>query len=149
MSRLLTRARRGYGAHPAHLLVLLAGFVVAGLAFTVLLGVRTRDVGQWFVGSAVLHDALLVPAYIGLDAVLVALWRRHPGRVPWLNPVRMPAAFCGMLLLIWSPEILRRATFFAHQTGRSTDPYLGRWLFVTAVAFAGSALAYLIRRMAR
>src|SRR6201999_1567518 len=110
--------RRRYGAHPAHLVVLLAGFVVAGLALTVLLGERPREVGQWLVGSAVLHDAVLVPAYIGVDAALVALSRRRPGRVPWLNHIRMPAALSGMLLLIWSPEILRRATFFRHQTGR-------------------------------
>jgi len=149
MSRVLTETRRRYGAHPAHLLVLLAGFAIAGLALKVLLGFRTRDVGQWFVGSAVLHDTVLVPAYIGVDAALVAVWRRHPGRVPWLNHVRIPAAFSGMLLLIWSPEILRKATFFQHQTGRSTDPYLAHWLFVSAVVFGVSALAYLIRRWTR
>jgi hypothetical protein len=149
MSRMVRETRRRYGAHPAHLAVLLAGFAVASLALKVLLGFRTRDVGQWFVGSAVLHDAALVPTYIGLDATLVALWRRHPGRVPWLNHVRIPAAFSGMLLLIWAPEIARKATFFHHQTGRSTDAYLAHWLFVTAVVFGASALAYLIRRLAR
>jgi hypothetical protein len=141
--------RRRYGAHPAHLLVLLAGFAVAGLALHVLLGERPRDVGQWLVGSAVLHDAVLVPAYIGLDAALVALSRRRPGRVFWLNHVRMPAALSGMLLLIWSPEILRKATFFRHQTGRDTDVYLWHWLFVTAVLFGSSAAVYLFRRTVR
>jgi hypothetical protein len=146
---IVEQVRRRYGAHPAHLVVLLAGFAIAGLALRMLLGERSRDVGQWLVGSAVLHDAVLVPAYIGLDAALVALWRRRPGRVPWLNHVRLPAAFSGLLLLVWSPEILRRATSFSHQSGRSTDPYLAHWLFVTAAVFGISALAYVVRRMAR
>jgi len=145
VARDLAPVRRRYGAHPAHLLLLLAGFVVAALALKVLLGERPRDVGQWLVGSAVVHDAVLVPAYIGADAVLVALWRRRPGRVAWLNHVRVPAALSGMLLLIWSPEILRRATSFQRQTGRTTDAYLAHWLFVTAVLFGGSALLYLGR----
>jgi hypothetical protein len=145
MHRTVELTRRRYGAHPAHLVAVLVGFVVAALALHVLLGERRRDVGGWLVGSAVAHDALLVPAYIGLDALLVALWRRRPGRVPWLNHVRMPAAFSGLLLVIWSPEILRKAQSFQHQTGRSTDPYLAHWLFVTAVLFGGSALLYLAR----
>jgi hypothetical protein len=147
--RVLRQARRGYGAHPAHLVLQLAGFAVAAAALHVLLGDRGREVTTWLVGSAVAHDALLVPAYIGADAALVALWRRRPGRVPWLNHVRMPAAFSGLLLLVWSPEILRKATSFQHQTGRSTQPYLGHWLFVTALVFVGSGIGYAIRRTAR
>jgi hypothetical protein len=138
-------ARRRYGAHPAHLVVLLAGFVVAALALHVLLGERRWDVGQWFLGSAVLHDAVLVPAYIGADAALVAWWRRRPGRVPWLNHVRIPAAFSGLVLLVYSPEILRKADAFQYRTGRTTDPYRAHWLFVTALVFGGSALLYAVR----
>ena len=141
----MQQVRRRYGAHPLHLVLLLAGFAIAALALKVLLAERPREVGQWLVGSAVLHDALLVPAYIALDAALVALWRRRPGRVAWLNFVRVPAAGSGLLFLIWSPEILRKATSFQHQTGRSTDPYLSHWLFLTALLFAVSALAYVAR----
>lgn len=149
MARAVEQLRRRYGAHPAHLAVLLAGFVVAALALHVLLGERRLDVAQWLVGSAVLHDAVLVPAYIGLDATLVAVWRRRPGPVPWLNFVRVPAAISALLFAVWSPLILRKAQSFHYATGRNTDAYRPHWLFVSAVLFAVSAVCYLTRRLTR
>jgi hypothetical protein len=146
MSRDLTAAaRRQYGAHPAHALLLLASFVPAALALTQLLDERRIDVAKWLVGSAVLHDALLLPAYVLVDAAAVALWRRHPGPVAWLNFVRVPGAVSGMLFLVYSPEILGKAESFQQKTGRSTDPYLAHWLLVTAILAAGSAVWYLAR----
>jgi hypothetical protein len=142
---LTTRARRLYGEHPAHALVLLVSFVPALLALGQLLDERRVDVAKWLIGSAVLHDALLLPAYVLVDAAAVALWRRRPGRVAWLNFVRIPLAVSGMLLLVYSPEILGKAASFQDKTGRSTDPYLGHWLGVTAVLAAGSAVWYLTR----
>lgn len=137
--------RRRYGAHPAHALVLALSFVPAGLALGQLLSERPREVATWLAGGAALHDGLLLPAYVALDAGAVALWRRRPGRVAWLNFLRVPAAVSGMLLLIFSPMILGKAASFEQRTGRSTDAYAGRWLLVTAVLFAGSGLAYLAR----
>ena len=138
-------ARRLYGEHPAHALVLLLSLVPAALALSQLLDERRIDVAKWLVGSAVLHDAVLLPAYVVLDGAAVALWRRHPGPVAWLNFVRIPAAVSGMLLLVYSPEILGKAESFEAKTGRSTDAYLGHWLGVTAILAAGSAVWYLAR----
>jgi hypothetical protein len=138
-------ARRLYGEHPAHALVLLLSFVPAAFALSQLLDERRLDVGKWLIGSAVLHDAVLLPLYVLVDAGAVALWRRHPGPVAWLNFVRIPAAVSGMLLLIYSPEILGKAESFEQKTGRSTDAYLGHWLLVTALLAAGSAVWYLAR----
>jgi hypothetical protein len=142
-------ARRRYGAHPAHLAVLSAGFLLAALALHALLAERGWAVGQWLVGSAVLHDAVLVPAYIGLDATLVAVWRARPGRTPWLNHVRYPAAISAVLFGVYAPLILRKARSFRYATGRDPDAYLSHWLFVTAVLFGLSALCYLARCLAR
>jgi pimeloyl-ACP methyl ester carboxylesterase len=149
VARIEQEVRRRYGAHPAHLVALSVGFVIAALALHVLLGERRLDVGKWLVGSAVLHDAVLVPAYIAADATLVAVWRRRPGRVPWLNYVRFPAAISAVGFLVYSPLILRKAESFQYATGRNTHAYLSHWLFVTALLFAVSGVGYLTRWMTR
>jgi hypothetical protein len=127
-----------------HLLALLASFVVAGYAGVRLLAGNPVGVGTWFVGSAVAHDAVLFPLYAGLDAALVTLLRRHPtlatvAGVPWLNHLRVPAVISGLLLLVWSPLILRMPSAYSEASGLSAQPFLPRWLAVTAVLFAISA----------
>ena len=137
--------RRLYGEHPGHAAVLLLTLIPAALALSQLFDERRVDVGTWLLGAAVLHDGLLLPVYVLLDAAAVTLWRRRPGRVAWLNFVRVPLAVSGMLLLMFSPVILGKATSFEQKTGRPTGPYLGHWLLVTAILAAGSAAWYLAR----
>lgn len=138
--------RRLYGAHPAHLAVLLVGLLLALAAGSELFAERPREVGVWFGGAAVLHDAVLLPAYVALDALLVALWRRRPGHVPWLNFVRIPLAVSGLLLMVYAPEILRLSDgTFESKTGRSDSAYLGHWAAVVGVITAVSACWYLTR----
>ena len=137
--------RRLYGEHPAHLVVLVLSFVPVTLALGQLLDERPVAVAKWFAGGAVLHDGLLLPLYVLLDASILTLWRRRPGRVAWLNFVRIPLAVSGMLLLMFSPLILRQAESFEYKTGRSYDDFVGRWLLVTAILAAVSALWYLAR----
>ncbi|MGH3889013.1 MAG: hypothetical protein ACRDSZ_21075, partial [Pseudonocardiaceae bacterium] len=103
---------------------------------------------------AVVHDLALFPLYAGADAALVTLLRSRPALatvagVGWLNHLRVPAVVSGMLLLVWSPLILRlpTATYF-DASGLSAQPYLPRWLAVTAALFAISA-ATLVVRVAR
>lgn len=145
MSAHLSTARRLYGEHPMHALVLLLSFLPAAFALRELLDGRPVDVGKWFVGGAILHDGVLLPLYVGADATLVALWRRRPGRVAWLNFVRVPLAVSGMMLLMFSPLILRQAESFEAKTGRPLDDFVGRWLLVTVVLAALSAAWYAIR----
>lgn len=139
------KVRRHYGEHPAHLLVLLASFGIAVIAFGPLLNDRPVAVASWFAGAAILHDGLFAAAYIGADAILVRLWRRRPGRVAWINFVRVPAAISAIMLIVYSPVILGKATSFEGKTLRSTDAYLGHWLTVTAVLAATSATWYVAR----
>ncbi|MGQ0630401.1 MAG: hypothetical protein ACT4P1_05120 [Sporichthyaceae bacterium] len=138
--------RKFYGAHPAHLLVSLASFAVAVIAFGPLLDERPVEVLTWFAGAAILHDGLVVLAYIGADALLVRWWRRHPGRVAWINFIRIPAAISAIMLVVYSPVILGKATSFESKTLRSTDAYLGHWLVVTAV-LAGISLTWYLARL--
>jgi hypothetical protein len=135
---------------PVALLALLASFVVAGYAGVRLLSGNPVGVGAWFVGSAVVHDLVLFPLYAGVDAALVALLRRRPALatvagVPWLNHLRGPAVVSGVLLLVWSPLILRLPTTYQEASGLSAQPFLPRWLAVTAVLFAISAATLAVR----
>jgi hypothetical protein len=135
---------------PVALLALLASFVVAGYAGVRLLSGNPVGVGAWFVGSAVVHDLVLFPLYAGVDAVLVTLLRRRPALatvadVPWLNHLRVPAVVSGVLLLVWSPLILRVPTAYQEASGLSAQPFLPRWLAVTAVLFAISAITLAVR----
>ncbi|MGH3684181.1 MAG: hypothetical protein ACRDRU_30130 [Pseudonocardiaceae bacterium] len=133
------------------LLSLLASFVVVGYAGIRLLGDNPIGVGSWFVGSAVVHDLVLFPLYAGLDAALVLLLRRRPelatvAGVRWLNYLRVPAMLSGLLLLVWSPLILRLSEDAYHSaSGLSAQPFLARWLVVTAVLFAISAAVLVVR----
>ncbi|GAA4605463.1 hypothetical protein GCM10023195_18980 [Actinoallomurus liliacearum] len=142
-----------YGADPLHLLALLACFALAGYAAS-----RVAAAGIWvgfliwFVGAAIVHDLVLFPLYALADvAVQRRRWgRRRPGpRVrwrPWINYVRVPAGLSGLLLLVWFPLILRQSgETYRKAVGLGLSPYLGRWLLVTGVLFAGSAIIYALR----
>lgn len=146
----------GFGAtavtrQRAALLALLASFVVAGYAGVRLLSGNPFGVGAWFAGSAIVHDLVLFPLYAGADAALVRLLRRRPALatvagVPWLNYLRVPAVISGLLLLVWSPLILGvSAATYLDASGLSPQPFLPRWLAVTAVLFAISAIALALR----
>jgi hypothetical protein len=131
-------------------IALLASFTVAGYAAVRLLAGNPVGIGAWFVGSAVGHDLVLFPLYAGLDAVLVLLLRRHPawatlGGVSWLNHLRAPAVVSGLLLLVWSPLILRLPTEFHAASGLSAQPFLPHWLAVTAALFMLSAATLVAR----
>jgi hypothetical protein len=142
-----------YGASPLHLLALLACFALAGYtAGRVAAAGIWLGFAVWFVGAALIHDLLLFPLYAIADVGAQRIARhRHrlppaPGWPPWINYLRVPAGLSGLLLLVWFPLILRRSRqVYEASTGLSPDPYLGRWLLVTGVLFAGSALAYALR----
>jgi hypothetical protein len=145
---MIATVRRLYGEHPGHFVVLALSLLPAGLAIGQLLDERSVDVGTWFAAGALLHDGLLLPLYVVLDGALVMLWRRRPGRVAWLNFVRVPLAVSGMLLLMFSPMILRQAESYETKTGRSLDDFAGRWLLVTVVLGVISAGWYAARVLA-
>ena len=68
-----------------------------------------------------------------------------------LNHVRVPLLLSAFAFIAWFPLILGLPEErFNEQTGLSTDVYLGRWLLLTAVLLALSAIAYAVRlRIAR
>ena len=137
---MVTLARR-VGASPAQLALLVACLGLAAYAAFFLLGdPALLRMLIWFAGAAVLHDLVLFPLYAAADRVLVAA--AH-GRVPLVNHIRVPALGAGLALLMFWPGIVRRgeATHLA-ATGLDQEPYLGRWLVLSAVLFGASGLIY-------
>ena len=152
MQPLVTRLRGLYGAGPLHLLVLLAALLLA--AYTVLeLGLGElfdpdswwQSIAVWFVGAALAHDLILFPAYALGDRVLT-LRRSSPGAVRLLNHVRVPLLATGLTFLVFFPGIVQQGSD-AHlaASGLTQEPYLERWLLLSASFFVVSALAYLVR----
>jgi hypothetical protein len=149
----LTRTARAYGASPLHLLALLASFAVAGYAVAHLARESTFvRILIWFLAAVIGHDLILFPLYAladrSLTGALRALWPRRgtAALVSPLNYFRVPLLGTGLLFLVFLPGIIRQgqATYHA-ATGQTQQPFLDRWLLLTAAMFALSALVYAIR----
>ncbi|MGH9088224.1 MAG: hypothetical protein ACRDYZ_08940 [Acidimicrobiales bacterium] len=160
MRGLTARTVRYYGAHPVHLLTLIASFALVGYVVSVLgpsrwLGshVWWKSIPVWFVGSVLLHDVVLFPLYAVADRSVGAGWRAVTGRLPGgrarvspVNYLRIPAMASGLLLAVYLPGIIRQGKgTFLRATGLTQEPYLDRWLIITAVLFGASAVAYAVR----
>jgi len=151
------RARRLYGAHPLHLLTLLASFALVGYVIS-LLGVHSlwndrvwwQSIIVWFLGAIVLHDLVLFPFYALADRSLGAGWRAVTGRAPQVTPtvsprnyLRFPTMASGLLFLLFFPGIIQQGSAsYQRATGLTQEPYLGRWLLLTGLFYAVSAVAY-------
>ena len=143
--------RRRYGASPLHLAAHLLGFAIVALALArIFSGGDVKELLLWYLGFAIAHDLIFVPAYAGLDRLFRATTARLPLRThtgpPVINHVRTPAVISALLLIIYFPLISRRndAWYFALSGHHLTD-YLRNWLLITAVLFLGSGLIYAAR----
>jgi hypothetical protein len=147
--------KKYYGARPAHLLTMVSGFALLGytlLTFTPSAlwnqGTWWQSIAVWFVAALVAHDFVLYPLYALADRALATRRRatRRP-EVPARNYIRIPALAAGLTLLIFLPGIIEQgATVYQAATGQTQQPFLGRWLLLTAVLFGTSAIAYATRR---
>jgi len=147
---------RWYGSHPLHLLTLLAGFALCGYVVAVIKPVSLwnpdvwwQSIVVWFAAAIIAHDLVLFPVYALLDRLLP---RPRPkagpvrAKPPALNYIRVPALGAGLTLLVFLPGIIEQgASTYTAATGQNQQPFLGRWLLLTAAMFAVSAVAYAIR----
>ncbi|BAH52425.1 hypothetical protein [Rhodococcus opacus] len=156
----MRRFARFYGAHPLHLLAVLFSFALAGYAVMVVgpqnlwnPDVWWKSIAVWFLGAVIAHDLVLFPLYAladrslrsGLDAMR-GRRRPRPRAVPALNYIRVPALASGLTLLLFLPGILEQgADAYLAATGLTQEPYLDRWLLLSAAFFALSTLAYATR----
>jgi hypothetical protein len=147
--------RRIYGSHPLHLLTVIAGFallgyVVATIKPAALWNPNTwwQSILVWFAAAIIAHDLVLFPIYALADRLLPAprAGGRPSSKVPVLNYIRVPALRAGLTLLVFLPGIIEQgAPTFRAATGLTQDPFLGRWLLLTAAMFAVSAVIYAVR----
>ncbi len=140
--------QRWYGAGPLHLAAIAVNAAISGYALTRIVGAsRWGEILAWLGGAIVLHDFVLFPLLVVADwAVGKALKDERGRRVPLLNHVRLPLALSALLLLVFFPLVLRgRAEAYRMNTGLSIDPYLWRWVAVTAALLVGSAALYALR----
>lgn len=136
---------RPWTGSPFHLALLACSFTLAGYAGVRLLAGDWLGVVLWFVGAALLHDLVLLPLYAVADRAVVRGLGRA-GHREWGLYVRVPAAFSGLLLLVWFPLISGRVDArYRSAAGLSADGFLTRWLLITGVLFGGSALLLLLR----
>lgn len=153
MRSALARATRMYGEHPLHLLALIGCFALAGYA---VLQMGTDPslplIGLWFLGAVVAHDLVLFPLYALADRSVHEIMQRGHARfrlarlVSPVNYLRIPALASGLLLVLFFPGIIQQgsATYQA-ATGLTQQPFLGRWLLLTAVMFLVSSVIYALR----
>jgi len=141
-----------YGGHPLHAVGLLLSFALVGYVVA-LAGPQTlwnndvwwKSVLVWFFGSVLLHDAVLFPLYSLADRLITGIPRRRLAVSP-VNFVRVPALGTALTFLMFFPGILSQgAESYRAATGLTQEPFLGRWLALTAVLFTVSAAAYFIR----
>jgi hypothetical protein len=155
MSRFPTRFSAIYGSHPLHLLTMVSGFALLGYIVATFKpatlwnpGTWWQSIAVWFAAAIVGHDLLLFPLYALADRVVSTGANRRPGHPEVLarNYIRVPALGAGLTLLIFLPGIIQQggATYQA-ATGQTQQPFLGRWLLLTAAMFATSAVVYATR----
>lgn len=157
MSTALGKFRVVYGSHPLHLLVLIAGFalfgaVISTLGWKALWNPTTwwQSIAVWFAAAIILHDLVLFPLYAVADRVLTRATglrsETSSRRVSVLNYIRVPALGAALTLVVFLPGIIEQgAPEYLAATGQTQEPFLGRWLLLTAALFVASAIVYAIR----
>lgn len=153
LQRLAVLARRHYGANPLHLLALLATFALSGYAFFhASMGPLPVRMLVWFLVAVVGHDLVLFPLYALADRSWHLVAGRQRARqpaagprhdVPAVNHVRVPVVLSGFLLVaFWGTISGQGGRAFFAASDHHLAPYLTRWLAITGVFFAVSAVLY-------
>jgi hypothetical protein len=112
-----------------------------------------QSIAVWFAAAIVAHDLLFFPLYALADRAISARVDRRPAdghpKVRARNYIRVPALGAGLTLLIFLPGIIEQgAPTYQAATGQTQQPFLGRWLLLTAAMFGASAIGYAIRLIA-
>jgi hypothetical protein len=144
-------ARLLYGAHPAHLVLLLVSFALTGYALTFL--VESPDIVRiavWFAAAVVAHDLVLFPLYALADRAATGVLDRRSRQtrtVPAINHLRIPVMASALLLLVYFPAILQQgeSTYLRASGLTEGNTYLVRWLLLTAGFCLVSAAVYVVR----
>ncbi len=151
-----SRFARIYGSHPAHLMLVTAGFVVVAAVIATMTPAALwnprswwQSIAVWFVVAIIAHDLIAFPAYALADRILHRNRRsRSPSRVPLINYVRLPSMAAALTFLIFLPGIIEQGgPAYQAATGQTQEPFLARWLWLTGAFYVAAALAYGVRTM--
>ncbi|GAB7145896.1 hypothetical protein [Mycobacterium riyadhense] len=154
MSRLSKCFAAHYGSNPLHLLTMVSGFALLGYILATfkpatLWNPNTwwQSIAVWLAAAIIGHDLVLFPIYALADRLVSGKdRRRHHLYVVARNHIRIPAMGAALTLLIFLPGIIQQgAATYQAATGETQQPFLGRWLLLTAAMFAISALGYAAR----
>lgn len=147
----MKRFRYEYGAQPLHLIAVASTLLLSGYGLLRLNDLpNTGRILIWIVVAALLHDLVAVPIY----SVLLRIAHTSASRgitsramaLHALNHVRVPAGLSLLLLFVYSPLILRLGPDeYLATTGFDVNPYLGRWLLISAAMFLISGVVYAVR----
>lgn len=163
MRALADVAARLYGDRLYHLIVVLAALALAAYTISVL-GVQNlfnpavwwQSIAVWFAVAVIGHDLILFPLYSLADRLLPAPRAARPGRprsprrIPVINYIRMPTLASGLLLLLFLPGIIEQgAPTYRAATGLTQQPFLSRWLLLTAGFYLISAIWYAAKTLLR
>ena len=155
MAVLFRLIRKYYGAHPAHLLAMLSGFALVGYTLVTFTPSELWNQGTWWqsigCGSSPRSShTTSCSSRSTRSPTGSSPLRRRANRRPEVaarNYIRVPALAAGLTLLIFLPGIIEQgATAYQAATGQTQQPFLGRWLLLTAVMFGISAVGYATRR---
>jgi hypothetical protein len=155
-ARWRTTFRDVYGSYPLHLMTMAAGFALLGYVVATVKPMTLwnphswwQSIAVWFAAAVIAHDLVLFPIYALADRILWARARRRRVRhrpVSVRNYLRIPALGSGLTLLVFLPGIIGQgASTYLAATGQTQQPFLGRWLLLTAAMFGTSAIVYLLR----
>jgi hypothetical protein len=156
--------RRMYGDKILHLIILIAALALAGYTVSVL-GVGSlfnpmawwQSIAVWFAVAVIGHDLVLFPLYAMAERLLPR--QCHPSsdrthqatqvnsrRVPVINYLRLPTMATGLTFLLFYPGIIQQgAGTYTAASGLTQEPFLDRWLLLTAVFYLTSALCYVAK----
>ena len=145
------RFRYEYGAEPLHLIATAGSLLLGGYGLLRLTEIPGgAKVLIWILAAALLHDLVALPFYSLLlriaDRAAGAAIDGRAAMLLALNAVRIPAGLSALLLLVFFPLILRvDPEAYESVTGLTVDPYLSRWLLISAALFLISGVIYALR----
>ncbi|HYO02496.1 MAG TPA: hypothetical protein VET27_11720 [Mycobacterium sp.] len=157
MDKLSARFRQLYGEHVLHLIVLLGAlalgaYAISVLGFDQLFNPRVwwQSIAVWFAVAVIGHDLILFPLY-ALAERFLPKERSHAKpanaqRVPLTNYIRLPTMATALTFALFFPGIIEQGAFtYIAATGLTQEPFLQRWLLLTAGFYLTSAVCYVVK----
>lgn len=154
MTSPVSRFSRFHGSHPAHLLLVTAGFVVVAAVIATMTPAALwnprswwQSIAVWFVVAIIAHDLIAFPVYALADRISHrTTCARSASPIRLINYVRLPSMAAALTFLIFLPGIIEQGgSAYQAATGQTQEPFLARWLWLTAAFYMAAALTYGVR----